>query len=142
MNIYNNFIEQVNIIMSHITIVTPKASNSGFATVTKSWNAAVQPVFEIDDDTEYDLTGISVDLTGCTNASTWTFQFNRAYAAVGADYREAAAPTTVVVGTDKPVIEISNWAAFGYTKLTATSDAAADDGKTIKFTWIKKPMNE
>lgn len=115
-------------------------TDNNYSTVTANWNAAAQTVFEIASDTRYEVIGISVDLTGTTNASTWTFQFNRAYAASGASYRTAGDAITKVVGTGSVVIEFNNWDHYGYTKLTAQSDAAGDDGKTITFTRITKPL--
>ena len=114
--------------------------DNNYSTVTANWNAAAQTVFEIATDTRYELIGISVDLTGTTNASTWTFQLHRAYAASGADYRNAGDAITRVVGTDSDVTEFSDMAHYGYLKLTAQSDAAGDDAKTIKFTRITKPI--
>lgn len=115
-------------------------SDNNYSTVTKDWNAAVQTVFEIADDTEYEVIGISVDLTGAKNASTWTFQMHRAFAAAGSSYRTAGDPYTKVVGVGATAIEFSDIAHYGYMKLTAQSDDTSDDGKALKITYIKKPF--
>lgn len=113
-------------------------TDNNFSTITANWQTAEATVFQIAQDTRYEITGASVDLTGCTAASVWTFRFYRAYAAAGASYRIAGDTITRIVGTDNPVIELQNWIHYGYTKITAQSNTAGDNGKTIGFTWIKR----
>lgn len=115
-------------------------SDNNYSIVTENWNAAAQTVFEIADDTKYEVSGISVDLTGAEAGSTWTFQMHRAFAPAGADYRTAGEAYTKVVGVGGVAVEISNFEHYGYMKLTAQSDDALDDAKALTITYIHKPL--
>ena len=126
--------------LNGVELVEILTTNNAYSTVTANWNAAAQTVFEIAEDTEYKISGISVDLTGAEAGSTWTFQLNRAFAAAGANYRTAGEAYTKVVGVGGVAVEISDFAHYGYMKLTAQSDDAADDGKTLTITYMQKPL--
>lgn len=97
-------------------------------------------VFEISDDTMYEILNPWIDITPFTNTATITFQFYRSVAVAGGTYRKAGDSITKVVGTDNPVVEFSDYAHYGYTKITAVSDNAGDSAVDVPFGYIKKPL--
>lgn len=115
-------------------------TDDDFSSVTEDWQAGEATVFEIAQDTRYEIKGASIDLTGATGGATWTIKMYRAYGAAGTLYRVAGTNVSNVIGVNNPVIELNGWEHYGYTKITAQSDNALDNGKTIKFTWIKRNL--
>ena len=99
-----------------------------------------QTVLEIAVDIRYKIVSPWIDITSFTATATITFQFYRSVAAAGATYRKAGDAITKVVGTDNPIIEFADWAHYGYTKITAVSNNAADTAVNVLFGYIKKPL--
>lgn len=126
---------QVNI---HDDLPRNNATDNNYSFVSGGDYTAVLVVFEIADDTRYKILSPWIDISNFTNAATITFQFHRALAAAGASYAEAGDAITKVVGTDKPVVEFSDWAHYGYTKITALSNNGADNNIDVKFGYIKE----
>lgn len=99
-----------------------------------------QTVFEIADDTRYQLINPWIDLTPFTATAVITIQVYRSVAAAGATYRKASAPVTFTVGTDNPIVELGDIAHYGYIKVMATSDNGADTAVEVPFGYIKKAL--
>lgn len=97
-------------------------------------------VFEIADDTRYEVLSPWVDITPFTATATITFQVYKSVAAAGGTYRKSGAAITKVVGTDNPIIEFDDLAHYGYTKITATSDNAGDSSVDVPFGYIKRAL--
>ena len=97
-----------------------------------------QIVFEITDDTRYQLLNPWIDLTPFTVGDVVTIQMYRSVAAAGATYRKASAAVVFTVGTDNPIVELGDIAHYGYTKIVASSSP----GRTVEvpFGYIKKAL--
>jgi hypothetical protein len=87
-----------------------------------------QTIFEIALDTRYEIKGAWIDITPFTNGSNITIQFYRSVSAAGGTYRKSGSAYTVTKNTDNPVVDISDYAHYGYTKVTAISDG----GETVE----------
>jgi len=99
-----------------------------------------QTVFEIQQDTRYKIINPWVDISSFTSGATITFQFYRATGAGGAGYKKAGDTVTKVVGTDNDIVEFSDWAHYGYTKLTALSSSSLDTSVDVLFGYIKRNL--
>lgn len=97
-------------------------------------------VFEIAVDTRYQIISPWIYIGAFTNGATITFKFYRAIIYSGLVYFAAGDTITKIVGTDNPIVEFSDWAHYGYTKITAISNNAADTAVNVLFGYIKKPL--
>ena len=115
-------------------------TDNAYSTTASLNFTSEQTVFEIAEDTRYQILSPWIDITPFTATATITFQFYRSVAAAGATYRKAGDTITKVVGTDNPIVEFADWAHYGYTKVTAISNNGADTAVTVPFGYIKKPL--
>lgn len=117
-----------------------KTEDNNYSTTGALDFTTEKTVFEISNDTRYELVSPWIDITPFTNTATITFQFYRSIAAVGGTYRKAGDAITKVVGTDNPIIEFSDIAHYGYIKLTVVSDNVGDSSVDVPFGYIKKVL--
>ncbi len=97
-------------------------------------------VFVIAVDTRYQIISPWIYIGTFTNGATITFKFYRAIIYGGFVYLPSGDTITKIVGTDNPIVEFSDWAHYGYTKITAVSNNAADTAVSVMFGYIKKPL--
>lgn len=117
---------------------TPPPTDDGYTTTGATDFTAEGTIFEVADDTRYQLLNPWMDLTPFTAADVVTIQLYRSVSAAGGTYRKAGAPITYTVGTDNPIVEMSNIAHIGYVKVVATSVPART--VDVPFGYIKQPL--
>jgi hypothetical protein len=124
--------------MTYITCKPVYTDNNFSTSGATNFFASAQPVFTIDKDTRYDLTGIAIDISAFTAGALVTLQVQRATAASGVSYKDYGPPINVVPGTDPDLTEIPDLTGmYSYARVTAKSDNAADTAVDVPLYWTR-----
>jgi len=115
-----------------------ETTDNAFSTSGSTDFTSEGTVFEIADDTRYELLNPWIDLTPFQAGDVVVIQVKRSVSVAGGTFRNAANAISFTVGTDNPIVELSNILHYGYIKVVATSTPART--VDVPFGYIKRAL--